>query len=265
MAKLYFVFRCIPSKHKKHEYVEVTDVMSYFNIGENKFMNRGFRSLCFEGRTCINFLEFVMLVWYYCTIGTNLHYLAFYVYDVDGNEVLEASEADQMLTQIYGKYYATDPNSQLLTRKVKELGKEGLSKLIFVEFCKRNKDILSPAYKYIGFLMKYTLGSSKWMRMVEHRKLLTRDKFFSVLDLIVRVQDKAGDDSDLFNIGPAIARRDAREKKRLRRHYSKQYLKSIGSSDDITDDDLEKSPAQDSSTKKKKVRSPRSSSVSPSP
>ena len=52
VSKLYLVFRSISSTYRKHEYVEINTAMAYFNIGDNKFMNRGFRSLNFEGETC---------------------------------------------------------------------------------------------------------------------------------------------------------------------------------------------------------------------
>jgi hypothetical protein len=52
VARLYVVFRSISSKHRKHEFVEVASAMAYFNIGENKFMNKAFRALNFEGETC---------------------------------------------------------------------------------------------------------------------------------------------------------------------------------------------------------------------
>jgi hypothetical protein len=72
VSQLLLVFKRISSKHKDHEFVEVANVMKFFNVGENKFMNKAFRSLCKKNITYVNFSEFVMLVWFFCTIGNNL-------------------------------------------------------------------------------------------------------------------------------------------------------------------------------------------------
>ena len=163
-------------------------------------------------------------MWYYCTVTNNLHTLIFTVYDMDGNGMLNAEEADKMLRQIYGKYFEGSQNAQKLTKKVTELGRDGVAKLFFIEFCKRNPEVLEPAQKNISLLIKGSLGKKRWQRMSEHRKYLTKDKFMTIWDLIVKIQEKAGDDSDLFNVRVAVAERAVKEKKRLKKKYSSEYL-----------------------------------------
>jgi hypothetical protein len=63
---------------------------------------------------------------------------------MDGNGMLNAEEADKMLRQIYGKYFEGSQNAQKLTKKVTELGRDGVAKLFFIEFCKRNPEVLEP-------------------------------------------------------------------------------------------------------------------------
>ena len=72
VSQLYLVFNRISSKHKDHKYIEVSSVMKFFNIGENKFMNKAFGVLCKRRKKEIDFKQFVMLVWYFCTIENNL-------------------------------------------------------------------------------------------------------------------------------------------------------------------------------------------------
>jgi hypothetical protein len=172
----------------------------------------------------MDFRHFVILMWYYCTITNNLHTLAFSVYDVDGNGMLNATEANEMLLQIYGKYFVGNTDAQMLTKKVTELGRDGVTKLFFIEFCKRNPEILQPAEKNINLLIRGSLGTNRWLRISEHRKILTKDKFVTIWELIAKIQEKAGDDSDLFNVSGAVAERKAKEKKRLKKMYSREYL-----------------------------------------
>lgn len=179
--------------------------------------------------TCVyavdmDFRHFVVLMWYYCTVSNNLHALAFSIYDVDGNGILDAQEAEIMLRHIYGKYFESSDSAHVLTRKIGELGRDGVTKLLFIEFCKRNPQVLEPAQKNINLLIKSSLGAKRWLRMSEHRKLLTKDKFVTIWDLIVKIQEKAGDDSDLFNVREAVAHRAVKEKKRLKKKYSQEYL-----------------------------------------
>ena len=218
----------------------------------------------------IDFRYFVILMWYYCTIANNLNALAFSVYDSDGNGVLSPSEANLMLQQIYGKYYFNDDNVIILSNKMKELGRDGVTKLFFVEFCKRNPAVLEPAKNNIDLLIRHSLGAKKWQRLSEHRKRMTKDKFKNILDIIVMIQEKAGDDSDLFNVRHEVAHRAIKEKKRLKKKYSQEYLdknkkklNGLDTASDVmlimdedTDQSLNDSPGGSPSMKKRTKKSP---------
>lgn len=65
VSKLMLIFKLISSDHKDHEYVNVTNIMAFFNVGENKFMIKAFSVLCRKSRNYVNFIEFVMLVWFF--------------------------------------------------------------------------------------------------------------------------------------------------------------------------------------------------------
>mgnify|MGYP003385782511 CR=1 FL=1 len=72
VSQLLLVFKLISSEHDDHKFVNISNTMAFFNVGENKFMNKAFSALCRKDKKYIDFKEFVMLVWFFCTIGNNL-------------------------------------------------------------------------------------------------------------------------------------------------------------------------------------------------
>jgi len=174
----------------------------------------------------VNFSEFVMLCWFFCTIGNNLALFVFSVYDADGNGLLDAREGNIMNQEIYGKYYASSRDGQKLNAKMQELGREGVAKLFFKEFCKGHPELLKPAEDNISLIKRYTLGHRRWLRMQEFRKTLTRDKFTDIYTFIKTVQDKCGDTEDLFGAEKKLKRKEIMKRKKNMRQVSR-------SSDDV--------------------------------
>lgn len=228
VSMLYVVFQRVPSKHKNHEFIEIKDLMDFFNIGENRFMIKAFSVLCKKKRTYINFRDFVVLIWFFCTIENNLALFVFSVYDTDGNGLLDPEEANVMNQDIYGKYYARSKEGQRLNAKMQELGKGGVARLFFKEFCRgKNSNLLKPAVNNINSIIKHTLGKTRWTRMSEYRKRLTRDRFMDVFEVIAMMQQECGDMSDSFNIDHIMQKRESSKKRRFIKAYTASSIKSF--------------------------------------
>lgn len=69
----------------------------------------------------IEFHEFVLSLWNYCTLDKNaLVCFAFTLYDTDGSGSIEILEVEMMLREVYGKSYDKNGNAAAVMRAVKE-------------------------------------------------------------------------------------------------------------------------------------------------
>ena len=96
---------------------------------------------------------------------------------------------------------------------MQELGRDGVARLFFNEFCKGHPEVLQPAWDNIGLIKRHTLGVSRWTRMTEYRKTFTRDKFIDIFRFIQLLQEKCGDRNDTFGVVKKINRQDIMNKK----------------------------------------------------
>lgn len=97
---------------------------------------------------------------------------------------------------------------------MQELGREGIARLFFKEYCKGHPELLKPAEDNILRIKSHTLGTARWKRMTAYRKVLTRDKFTDVFHFIKFIQEKAGDKNDTYNVVKRINRQDIMRRKR---------------------------------------------------
>ena len=137
---------------------------------------------------------------------------------------------------------------------MQELGKGGVAKLFFQEYCRKHPSVLKPAVDNINLIKRYTIGHSRWTRMTEHRKLLTRDKFYDIYRCIKFIQDKCGDQNDLYRIEKRIERQSTFERQSsLKQAISDEVQSFHASSIEGSESEAsEKSSTTPSKKKKKK-------------
>jgi hypothetical protein len=128
---------------------------------------------------------------------------------------------------------------------MQELGRDGVAKLFFKEFCKGHPELLKPAEDNINLIKRYTLGHRRWLRMQEYRKALTRDKFTDILTFVKLVQDKCRDMEDLYGVEKRIKRKAIlkRQSSGSKRSFASDEVQSFREIDDgkSTESSIEKS------------------------
>lgn len=107
VQKLYDIFR--KADMDGSGFVDTVELLTLLDIERTRFTEQIFTIFDNDGSGKIDFREFVMSVWNYCTIGkAALDIFTFDLYDADSSGELSTKEVSQMLKDIYGKSHMND-------------------------------------------------------------------------------------------------------------------------------------------------------------
>lgn len=101
LSKFYDLFMVFDCDHSGS--IEISEFLKHLDISKTPFASRIFRAMDEDGSGQINFREFVMSIWNYCTLTTStLELFVFDSYDTDYSGELSAEEIHHILEDIYG-------------------------------------------------------------------------------------------------------------------------------------------------------------------
>lgn len=103
--------------------VTVLQMVEYFGFGKNEFIRKAFAVLAVtKGKTkeALDFRDFVITLWNYCTLGDDFGLFVFAVYDFDGNKELDHEEAVELMKDLYGEEKKGGDFDELTARILKQ-------------------------------------------------------------------------------------------------------------------------------------------------
>ena len=121
-------------KSKGKHIVTVPQVMEHFGFENNEFIRKAFNVLVTnKNKEILDFRDFVLTIWNYCTLDEDFALFVFAVYDFDGNKELDHEEAVQLMTDLYGSERKGEDFDELIARiqKQKRMGAFGVSQNYF--------------------------------------------------------------------------------------------------------------------------------------
>jgi len=188
ITKLHNVFLKIISRDKcETKTPTIATTLKYLGFHGNVFMKRVFSMLDHEDQSGqIDFREFVLVIWNYCTHLDNFALFVFEVYDFDGNGKLDHEEYDEMMEDLYGTKNPSAEAFQTLKKKIlrqKQLGNTGVSRHFFKEYCKFHPEVLKPAFRYQLTLKQRILPEKRWQRCKERRDDILGKHYLSLLKI----------------------------------------------------------------------------------
>ena len=91
-----------------------------------------------------------------------------------------------MVKDIYGEEFERNPHAQRAYHKLAQLDVSNIDFKVFLDFTKKHKAMLYPAFALQMSLKKYIMGNSFWHRQALNRLRMSNGKYMTVTDIIGR-------------------------------------------------------------------------------
>jgi serine/threonine-protein phosphatase 2B regulatory subunit len=180
IAILYNYF-CDIDKDASHN-IDIMELMEHLNMGsvkEKYWLKKLFSMFDDDGSGTIDFHEFVVSTWSYCTLHrATLLLFTFDVYDTDHNGSLIMDEMNAMLKDLFGSDYQSKRAAVIAALEADSLAaKDGDFNIDdFRIFARLHGSILAPAFRVQNELRERIAGEKFWSRLANKRILLQKKK-----------------------------------------------------------------------------------------
>ena len=173
--------------------VSDTEFYTFFRLDESKFTNRAFFLFDKDATGEIDFEEFVLAVWNFCTIeGDDLVRFCFNLYDSDGGGTLDAHELKELVQAVLGEKIDHDGKKATELMSYLTLDSNGEANLkAFREFSRNKPEALDPCYVLQRRLRARIVGDAFWMSLARKRKAMIRGELKKTTDKIQSLADNA--------------------------------------------------------------------------
>jgi len=166
--------------------ISLDELLDFLDVPRTRFAKRVFSIFDEDMSGEIDFKEFVVAMWNYCTMGKSaLVLFAFDLFDSDSSGMIEREEMVRMLKDIYGKAFTRSSLAQKIYRQLTggkgaavvttDLPESEISVSQFETFCKTHPAMLHPAFVFQWELQHRCLGPHFWHKKAHTRLSLTED------------------------------------------------------------------------------------------
>jgi Ca2+-binding EF-hand superfamily protein len=119
VGRLYGLFRAIDGDGSGS--IEIIELLMFLDVERTRFTKRIFSMFDDDNSGSIDFREFVLSIWNYCTLGkTSLVVFAFDLYDQDKSGYVDIGEAQHLIKDVYGEKFNQNTHARryslLITR-----------------------------------------------------------------------------------------------------------------------------------------------------
>ena len=154
--------------------VSIYEFLSFFKLKSTKFAMRAFSIMDEDKSGEIDFREFVVAVWNYCTFSNEgLILFAFDLFDLDNSGEISVDEMEMVVAEVYGEGYSRNALAVEIIQKIQvfcEAGSSGeVNKEQFVHFTRHHSALLFPVFTLQGVLQRHILGKRFWKRKTTER------------------------------------------------------------------------------------------------
>lgn len=183
VGKLYEIFRSADVDASGH--ITVQELFAHLATEATFFRDRVFNLFDEDGSGKIDFREFVLSLWNYCTLSkASLVIFAFDLYDADSTGQLSPKEIHNMLVDLYGKTVDTHPQAKLMNKELKAIDSVvAINVDRFRAFVTNHPALLFPAFQMQLALRQHILGVQFWNRCAEKRLMLVDGRRVALGDL----------------------------------------------------------------------------------
>lgn len=187
VGKLYKRFKLIDVDDSKS--IEVAEILVHLHMEKTFFNKRVFGLLDTDASGELNFEEFMVGLWNYCSVeDEHFEHFAFDLYDIDHSGNIDIVEAQFMVKDIYGEEFEHSVHAKRAYAKLAELDISVIDFPTFSAFSNKHKAMLYPAFALQMNLKKYIMGESFWRRQAQNRLKISGGQYKRVVEIIGKAE-----------------------------------------------------------------------------
>mmetsp|Transcript_31217 Transcript_31217/g.82690 ORF Transcript_31217/g.82690 Transcript_31217/m.82690 type:complete len:433 (+) Transcript_31217:191-1489(+) len=196
VTRLFNIFHKIDKDHNTT--VEVIEFLGFLNLDRSPFALKAFSVMDLDRSGSINFFEFAVSTWNYCTLNkTTLMVFAFDLYDSDASGHICRAEAEGMCKELWGGEWEKNENAVEVLKMLTVVGGEDgegydieMSIEDFCDFARTHQTLLFPAFKLQSSLRSAILGDKFWKEatLVREATYDSTDEQRALIDLLRATQ-----------------------------------------------------------------------------
>ncbi len=148
--------------------VDLEQFYRHFRLDRSPFSDRVFSVLDSDGSGSIDFREFVLSLWNFCSMdGRALMRFAFLLFDPNGTGRVATDELRNLIKEVYGAGFDRNEKVKVVIREAVQSADGFVNFDEFRELNKRFPNLLFPAFSMQQALREAALGNSFWEQ--QHR------------------------------------------------------------------------------------------------
>ena len=172
---------------KRRGFVELPAFYRFMDIPPSQYGDRVFTLFDFGGDGLIDFRDFVVTVWNYCTLNSSaLVRFAFMMYDEAATGMITMEQLKDMVRQMFGDRYTSNGRVMGIFAEV-GFG-EKLSYEKFEEVYKKYPYLLFPAFLMQEKIRRAVMGEAFWQAQYDERSKKGNAATYSVWELLAAMQ-----------------------------------------------------------------------------
>lgn len=213
IGRLHKVYRKIDNDGSNS--IELAELLAFLDLDRTRFTKRIFTMFDEDSSGLLDFHEFVLSLWNYCTLTkSSLVLFAFDLYDKDNSGTITNNEVMDMLKDLYGKDYKKNPQAKLISTELEAL--EALDGDVdiddFREFSRTHPALLFLAFQMQEKIQKYVMGPTFWRHYSERRIEISNGRLyvpiFEFMEIYVNPKLKDALEHQEIGMGKPIEKRD---------------------------------------------------------
>jgi Ca2+-binding EF-hand superfamily protein len=214
IGRLHKVYRKIDNDDSNS--IELAELLAFLDLDRTRFTKRIFTMFDEDGSGLLDFHEFVLSLWNYCTLTkSSLVLFAFDLYDKDNSGTITNNEVMDMLKDLYGKDgYKRNPQAKLIAVELEALERLDGDVDIedFREFCRTHPALLFLAFQMQESIHNRVLGPTFWRAYSEKRIEISSGRLyvpvFEFMEIYVNPKLRHALDTQTVGMGKPIPKRD---------------------------------------------------------
>eukprot|EP00598_Pedospumella_elongata_P003145 CAMPEP_0184970612 /NCGR_PEP_ID=MMETSP1098-20130426/3024_1 /TAXON_ID=89044 /ORGANISM="Spumella elongata, Strain CCAP 955/1" /LENGTH=308 /DNA_ID=CAMNT_0027492565 /DNA_START=121 /DNA_END=1047 /DNA_ORIENTATION=+ len=189
VKKLHVIFD--KTDEKKIGGINIVQWLTLFDLERNSFTERIFSAFDKDGNKHIDFYEFVISLWKFCSLGEGaINVFAFDLYDRDSDGVLTSKEATTLFKELLGQAFDHSGNKSSLYTLLEKSSDCSVTVENFKEFTRTHQALLHQVFTVQKRMRDVTLGSSTFQAMADRRIELRKGYHITISSLMVLHSDR---------------------------------------------------------------------------